>query len=384
MSYSKQAKAEGTKLVLNRMGNYWRAPRTNPKDKPKYFKGDDTQAGYIAACASYQIWKDETDNADIGRVPLTPIEVSRDGLQTLTKNYLYRKLQQVERGERSPKTYGSILEQLKFLELFFGNKSIRKFDETSWTDFYNSVAEKEFSNLRKRNILQTARTFLNDCYTEGFIPTLPRNLTKYKFDFQIVHSAKDLWTKEEIKKTLQTISPRLKVFLLLGLNCAMTQGDFAAIQKTNVDLKNGRLIYQRVKTKRRKGPIVNYKLWPITVKALQENMSEHKTLFFTTDENNPLVSSKVVDTKFSGWDTISKKWDDARKAKTIPNKKLKFLRKTGASLIGQNPKYAPLVHLFLADKNKSIAWTNYIVLEGQPIAGLDEAVDWLGGELGLI
>ena len=61
-------------------------------------------------------------------------------------------------------------------------------------------------------------------------------------------------------------------------------------------LSEGRIVYSRTKTMRVKNaPVVNYKLWKVTIEALRAVESQSEDLWFTTRDGQPLKTSKVVE-----------------------------------------------------------------------------------------
>lgn len=69
------------------------------------------------------------------------------------------------------------------------------------------------------------------------------------------------------------------------LNCAMTQSDLNNLKRDEIDLKAGRIIRIRKKAEKYPNPpVVNYKLWNLTLKHLKKQMEA------CTDEEYALQS----------------------------------------------------------------------------------------------
>jgi hypothetical protein len=136
-------------------------------------------------------------------------------------------------------------------------------------------------------------------------------------------------------------------------------------------------------------PVVNYILWPKTVEALQVVESSHPTLWFLTEDGNPLKTSKIVNAddpanaKHSEWSVVENQWKKWRESGKVPNKQFKMLRKTGATTIGDS-EYAYWKDLYLADKPQSIAGRHYDIKSGKVIPELDKAIEYLGRQFGLV
>ena len=73
-----------------------------------------------------------------------------------------------------------------------------------------------------------------------------------------------------------------------------------------------------------------------------------------------------------------------KKAKpTLPDKQLKYLRKTGSSKLRSDRRFFSLDSLYLGHSWVTIADKHYNTFDGQPYPPLDEAIDWLGAEFGI-
>ena len=64
----------------------------------------------------------------------------------------------------------------------------------------------------------------------------------------------------------------------------------------------------------------------------------------------------------------------------LPDKQLKYLRKTGSSKLRSDRRFLSLDSLYLGHSWVTIADKHYNVFDGQPYAPLDEAIEWLGKE----
>jgi hypothetical protein len=150
-----------------------------------------------------------------------------------------------------------------------------------------------------------------------------------------------------------------------------------------VNLAEKRIIYSRTKTLRVKNaPVINYKLWNLTVAALRAVESSSDDLWLTTRDGRPLKTSKVVEGRYVEWSILTQRWAAWQKAKKVPRKPFKMFRKTGATIIGDS-KHRPWVELYLADVPTSIAGKHYDIKSGKIIPELDKAIIYLGQQLGL-
>ena len=204
-----------------------------------------------------------------------------------------------------------------------------------------------------------------------------------------------LWTRDEFHLTLQQAPEDMQLFLLLMLNCGFTNTDVASLVKSEVNLNQGRIVRQRTKTRRHTHPpVVNYKLWPNTLSLLTKQWSEHPTLVLTNRRGNPLAVSKLTKkggrTKETVWTSIGRRFGLMKRATTrgeskpkLPDKQLKFLRKTGSSKIRSDRRFLGLDSLYLGHSWATIADKHYNAFDGDPYAPLDEAIEWLGSEFNI-
>jgi integrase len=242
------------------------------------------------------------------------------------------------------------------------------------------VASK-FGGKRQSNIFKAFKSFVRWCWQEELLAEIPRNIDKvFEFLDDDGDRAWMLYNAEEIKSMLDKLPARGRAAVLLGANCAFTFGDLADLKKSNVDLEAGRIVYKRVKTRRRKRvPTINYRLWPETIQALKENRSDDPELWFLTEDGLPLKNSKIVDDRESKWCVLGKQWEEWKKAGIIPKKPNKGLRKTGATLI--EGKFPGWEELYLGHAPTSVAGKFYVVKEGQINPDFDKILGWLRTQL---
>jgi integrase len=315
---------------------------------------------------------------------------SRRRLADYVKSFLENKLAQVNGGVRKPKTYGDLVDRFKAFKAFVGTATLDALDEDLVRRYYNHlIGLKGMAGVRKKNLFRAFQLLVRWLYSEGYLDKTPRNLNS---QWEFVEHLKDghrqvladkLFTKEEVKSILAKLGPRGRACVLLGLNCGFTPADIAVLRKSEVNLAEGRLVYSRTKTMRaRNAPVVNYRLWNITVEALRAVESQSGDLWFTTLKGGPLKTSKVVEGRHIEWSIVAHRWKVWQKSKKVPEKPFKMFRKTGATTIGDS-KHRPWVELYLADVPTSIAGKHYDIKSGKIIPELDKALVYLGQQLGL-
>ena len=191
------------------------------------------------------------------------------------------------------------------------------------------------------------------------------------------------YTNAEIKTLVNAATGQHKLHVLLALNCGFYAVDIAHLRRDEVDLKAGTITRRRTKTRRQKHtPLVTYPLWPATLTLLRQYVEKDGALALRTSKGKPWATSTLKD------DKVGK----TKESHAIPDhhKKLcqrtglvgsfKTFRKTSATRLRSNPKYADLRHHFLGESGKSIADKHYADADAGLFA---EAVAWLGEQYGL-
>jgi integrase len=195
------------------------------------------------------------------------------------------------------------------------------------------------------------------------------------------HTEIVIFTIDEIKTLIAKASRRTKLYVLLMLNCGMTQKDIADLVHSEIDWHAKQIVRKRSKTKSHASfPVVRYQLWEATHELLVSERSDDDGRVLTNSNGKPLWQANVDEKgKYTKIDNVKSAYSRLCK-QALVNKPLKSLKKTSASLIRSNAKYTSLESLFLGHAPQSMADKHYAVA---PQALLDEAIIWLGGEYGL-
>ncbi|MGO8744647.1 MAG: hypothetical protein ACLQNE_01535 [Thermoguttaceae bacterium] len=317
---------------------------------------------------------------------------SRRKLTDFVTLFLESKLAQVNGQVRKPKTYGDLVDRFKPLKAFVGSSTLDSLNENLLRRYYNHVLSLNLSGYRQKNLFKAFLSLTRWLSSEGYLDKMPCNLGG---PWEFVEHLKDgqrqtpeklasfLFTKDDVARCLTKLGPTGRACVLLGLNCGFTEADIAVLRKSQVNLTEGRLIYSRTKTVRVKNaPMINYRLWNVTIEALRAVESQSEDLWFLTSEGQPLKTSKIVEGRHVEWSVIAKSWQVWRESGKVPDKPFKMLRKTGDTIIGDS-RYRAFTELYLADKPTSIAGKHYDIKSGKVISELDKAIVYLGKELGL-
>ncbi len=251
-------------------------------------------------------------------------------------------------------------------------------------DLMEQARAKSLASATAKECLSSVKTFIRWLWQRDVILTLPRIMDGRTQQLNIPVDNKEIvvFTVAEIKTLLSKASQRTKLYILLMLNCGMTQKDIADLLHSEVDWKAKRIVRRRSKTKSHASvPIVRYRLWDETFKLLLAERSTGKDERVLLNTNGkPLWQENVDESgKYAKIDNIRTAYRRLCKQVSV-SKPLKSLKKTSASLIRGNAKYTSLESLFLGHAPQSMSDRHYAIA---PQALLDEAIVWLGGEYGL-
>jgi integrase len=241
----------------------------------------------------------------------------------------------------------------------------------------SQIGEGRWGAVYARDIFATARGWLRWMAEHGTIAP-PANLASKSFRFGSTVKRVKTWEPGEVRQAIAEAAGKLKLALLLMVNCGMTQADVSDLLDTEVDWRAGRVIRRRSKTAARESvPVVNYKLWPSTFALLKQHRSGGERVLLTL-AGNPLVRKKMQAGKLVKVDALARKY---RKLQTrLGLKPMKLLRKTGASLLESHEVYGRFTGLYLGHAPATMKDRHYAA---PPAALFDEAIAWLGEQLGV-
>ena len=312
------------------------------------------------------------------------------------QRFLAFKEMQVRGGVLKARTWGTLAERLPiFVNWIKPGTHVATINGTTITEFYKWLLHQSWGQARRKGIFSTVRQWIRWAWRQDDVEldTLPKNLDSREFVF-LTHidgtgvakktRSELLWTPEEFHRTLEMVPEDFQLFLLLMLNCGFTNIDVGTLLKSEVQLDEGRIVRQRTKTRRHEHPpLVNYRLWPRTAGLLRSQLSADPNLALTNRNGGPLCVSKLVAengvTRESVWCSLRRRYGNMKNAKpNMPNKQLKYLRKTGSSKLRSDRRFLSLDSLYLGHSWVTIADKHYNTFDGQPYPPLDEAIEWLG------
>jgi integrase len=255
-----------------------------------------------------------------------------------------------------------------------------------WIHLTTKVQQKKFSASYAHDVFGTAKAFIHHLWGLKLID-LPRNLKDRKLVFNRKDKTPAVWTVDEIASFLAGVEDRTKLFALLMLNCGFYSVDIATLEHGMVDWKAGRIIRKRHKTDDvDRVPMVNWKLWPETLRLLKQFKSKDKTFVLLNEDGNPLRLSTLAD-RNDGQGEKLKKNDNIRSAMTRALTKLQIkktpsdLRNTGASALEKHEVFGRYVQHFLGQAPTDVAKKHYVVPSQEQF---DAALQWMGSELKIV
>ena len=351
------------------------------------------------------------------RIPATTTQRKAAAtIESAVKLLLEDKAAQARVNERAAGTLMDWNDKLKHFQTFIGKHTpCKKISEDTLRGYYNHLTRKvearHIGKARAANLFKAVRSFITYCAENDLIEHLPKNIRSRRFEFNAAigpngkrvktgATTADLWTPDEFHVALEHLSPRWQCYLLLILNCGFYESDLSSLFRSEVHFeKNGRgviptrcrIIRRRTKTIRRDSPpVINYKLWPITAKALHKQMHPTNDRLFTTRNGTPLKSEQINDDNTAScYNTMCRQWWRLRheykstKGK-FPDKKLMHLRHTGSSTIATKKDFIWVKTLYLGDAPIEIADRHYNPHDGQVYKPLDEALQYLGKQFRLL
>jgi integrase len=287
-------------------------------------------------------------------------------------------------GQMSPGRYDAYCRNIETFADWVGqDAAIDTVDEVKLEGYFThlsvQVATEKYSARYANTLLMTAKQFVSRLAEQKLIP-LPGNIRSRRFRFN--HSAPkkvETFSTEEVRALLSAcdgFSERMKLYLLLMLNCGMYQNDIAELSKEEVDWSKGTIRRARSKTRERSSPVVTYKLWPETFALLKRQRAKTGELALTTNKGKPLVCYWLENGKQRRYDVVQASWSQLADKLGVPKIRLpmKHLRKTSSSLLASHPHYKFYANHFLADSPRSVADRHYVVPSEQEFF---EALAWL-------
>lgn len=356
-----------------------RPPQPDPTARARYAEELDGSPTRIAR----EIWQDRLEMQRLKAA-------SRDeSLQGHVEKYVAHKQSQSKVGDLSAgRVYSLNLHLTCFQDWLGKDTAVREIDGDVLLRFRAHLMEKvtsgEWGKTTAKHYLDAVKSFVRWLWASNAIPSLPRILDARSPDLKITRVLQEpvVFTLAEVKELLAAATGRTRLYILLMLNCGMTQKDISDLRVSEVDWEKGRIIRRRSKTATcRNVPVVDYKLWPETLRLLkQERAADSQDRVLLNHNGGFLWFAECGDNgKLRKNDNIKNAFERLRAAKDI-KKSLKSFKKTSASLLRGNPRFESVRDLFLDHAPTTIGDRHYAKA---PTKLLDQAIDWLAKQYGL-
>jgi integrase len=217
------------------------------------------------------------------------------------------------------------------------------------------------------------KQFIDWCFINELIDTIPRNLRNRSLRITVPEGKKQVWTEEQIQTALKATSGEMRLFVLLGLNCGMYSSDISALRQDDVDWEEGRITWTRVKSKVTNQ--LSYKLWPETFELLKAHRTDHPILVLTTRNGTALKrSTQGNNHKEKRHDAIGLRWRRFKASKKLDLPDLKSLRKTSRNLLKLHPEYGQYAITFQQQSYRNVDGQYYFIPSQTQF---DAALAWL-------
>tara|TARA_R110002111_G_scaffold185031_3_gene250887 strand:- start:2159 stop:3712 length:1554 start_codon:yes stop_codon:yes gene_type:complete len=244
-----------------------------------------------------------------------------------------------------------------------------------------NIKKGKWKKSTSRPYLVTVKSFVRWLWHIEVLDSLPRimdsksDLLSIRIDPEKIVE----FTDSEIELLLNGTEGRTKLFVLLMLNCGMTQKDISDLQKDEVDLSAGRIIRKRSKTANFAGvPTVNYLLWPETLQLLKQYQDDSGSDCFFLNSKGARLLTEYFNTRnnYAKNDNIKNAYERVKRKLGL-KKPLKSLKKTSASRLRNNMYYNGVVDLYLGHAPQKISERHYA---SPPQELFDAAISWLAEE----
>lgn len=329
-----------------------------------------------------------------------------DDVHTVAKaidDFLRFKRAQAEAGSRSIGTWDELRKDLAKAEAYLGaDTPMSKISSQTVRDYYVHLGittgrgGKKLGEQRKHNLFASFKQFGKAYWRreDAQWTAFPKAFDDPELSFVRAVEPRNhlMFTPEEIKQVGE-VSAKWKAYSLLMLNCALTQIDLSSL--TRSQFNGDRLTHKRRKTRRlTQPPTVCYKLWPETLAALKEAgvdltqstnalglpIASGKDLIFRNNKGGELVPDSIGEKDGEKtrrkWDNLANHWAKLRRKGKVPDKPLKYFRKTGRTML-KKLGCGDVAGLYLGHAPQTMGERHYDLLDGDVFEPLDQATEKL-------
>lgn len=301
--------------------------------------------------------------------------------------YLDSRLVDQKSGTITTGRYSWLRLALNRLSDFCGDSDLDEFSGDCLSRYRAHLLTQKFSATHARECLAATRQFLRWSWETKRLDELPRNLTSRGMRITIAKTEPKSFEVADIKAILQHAGGKTKLYMLLALNCGMTQADIAAIKPDEYDQHAWTITRRRTKTANCEAvPKVCYPLWTATRELLDKYKSKNPERLLVGKNGSALKTETLTAKgKLVRIDCIGLAY--RRFMRSLRNRGLsetnlpfKVFRKTAANLIRADygMEYSGL---FLGHSPRSLQDVNYTKPSSEKFS---QAILKLGQILGIV
>lgn len=258
--------------------------------------------------------------------------------------------------------------QFENRSVFNENMSIDEIGKDKFREVFEAIKAQAGQVATKKKKFSFFKCFIKYLVEEGHI-TKPTNFDSSHICFNTVITQKIPPNVAEIRKFLQVLPNRLKLYALLALNTSMNNIDIGKLQHHQIDFEKRTLTKRRVKTSdEQNAPTVRYMLWAETYDLIiQERASSGQ--FVLTANGKCLYEDEKVGNNARVYDRIKVQWRAfLRKNPHVKKYLLKEFRYFSGDLLNQSPEYRSYRDPFLSHAPRSTADRYYSSIEDVSVA----------------
>lgn len=220
--------------------------------------------------------------------------------------------------------------------------------------------ENEFSKAWLKGRLDKARLLCEYLVKQGYLSVLPRGIDRHWSRVGTDDPSPTFLSVKEIRLLWEKADDRMKLIMILFLNCGYRAADLRTLKRNEIDLKKKQILRQRGK----KNTAQAHRLWPVTIKLLRAHLKavSDDRPFYTGYSNTSKSVNQFID------EHIEQNEDPRRTSKSFRCTGTQELERL---VLGTAPH---LIDQYLAHGDKRLA-RHYRVEE---LTGLFNALDKLG------
>ena len=228
----------------------------------------------------------------------------------------------------SPSHKQSTRQRLKMVQQSQGSILLCRLDASTLAAIVAHWSSAKVSKTYAANVIRTLKTMLS------WLDSIDLWEAPRKFD-RLFSVGRQLATAPKVKtfplehliKMYAAADERIRLWILLGLNCGFANMEVATLRRSEIDIQNGIIERKRTKT----DVSGRWQLWPETIKALKPYCKGSADgILLTTAEGKPMVWYSSANKRV---DALAQCWTRFIKRSKVAHLSFRYLRKTGATMI---------------------------------------------------